>query len=500
MLAAKERKTTSIHKRKRTLPFFFALLFLSSCVSIPKEEQRKNVLSLPSIDPSVNTSLESGFFALGNWPSRQWWEMFASEELNALIQKALSDNPSLIGVRRRIDYAAQTAKVVRSKLFPLISFDANETWQLLSHNGLYRTLNPTIPVNANLVDLTLSFTYEFDFWGKNLHRFRAALGERKAQEAEAAQVEIITTTAVAQTYFALKTNLIRLQLFERLYQVRKEIFDLQNLLQDSALLSALSPLSAKENLLEAEKLVWGIRDEVDTDKHLLNILVGSGPDAPLDIAGQLPSLPAQLEIPETVSLNLLSRRPDLMAQIWRVEALANEVGAAKADFYPNINLTGFLGLESILYALLFKSNSKAAGLEPAIHLPIFTAGAIRANIRAKKALFDEAVEQYNALILQSTQEVSDLLSFAETLFHQKQEQERIVASAETRYDITRLRNEMGLDSLLATYALQEEVITKELDNVTLLFGQYAAAIKLIKSLGGGYQSEYTIPITAKESP
>ncbi len=246
--------------------------------------------------------------------------------------------------------------------------------------------------------------------------------------------------------------------------------------------------------------MWGIREEVETDKHLLNILIGNGPDAPLDIAEMLPPLPSQLEIPQTVSIDLLSRRPDLMAQIWRVEALANEVGAAKADFYPNINLTGFLGLESVLYALLFKSSSKTAGLEPAIHLPIFTAGAIRANIRAKKALFDDAVEQYNALILQSTQEVSDLLIFAEALFHQKQEQEGIVASAETRYDVTRLRNQMGLDSLLETYALQEEVIAKELDNVTLLFGQYAAAIKLIKSLGGGYQSEYSIPITAKELP
>ncbi|MES2121829.1 MAG: TolC family protein, partial [Chlamydiota bacterium] len=213
---------------------------------MPKDEQRKNVLSLPSIDPSVNTSLESGFFALGNWPNRQWWEMFDSQELNALIQKALGDNPNLSGVRRRIDFAAQTAKVVRSKLFPLISFDADETWQLLSRNGLYRTLSPKIPINANLVDLTLSFTYEFDFWGKNLHLFRAALGESKAQEAEAAQVEIITTTAVAQAYFALKTNLIRQQLFEKLYQVRKEIFDLQNLLQESALLSVLPPLSAKE--------------------------------------------------------------------------------------------------------------------------------------------------------------------------------------------------------------------------------------------------------------
>jgi NodT family efflux transporter outer membrane factor (OMF) lipoprotein len=475
-------------------------LFLSGCISMPQQEQRENLLSTPSVATTISQSLESGYFFSGNWPQEKWWEIFQSPELDALIEQALSSNPTLQSIESRVEYAKQNSKVVRSKLFPLLFFDANETWQFLSRNGLYRTLNPKVPLNANLVDLTLSFTYEFDFWGKNRNLFKAALGEAKAQEAEAADVQLITTTAVAQAYFALKTNLVRKQLFETLYAVRQATFDLQNLLAEKSLLSKLPPLLSEENMLEAEKLLSNIEQEVETDRHLLNILIGVGPDSPLDVADELPPSLHQIAIPENLSLDLLSRRPDLMAQIWRVESLAHEVGAAKADFYPNINLTAFAGLESVLYHLLFQSGSKTAALQPAIHLPIFTAGAIRANIRAKKAIFDEAVYNYNQLLLQSASEVADLLILTQSVFEQKSEQEQIVQAANDRYILTKDRLQSGLDSLLSAYAIEEELILKELDDVTLLYTQYLAAIKLMKALGGGYQSEYALPLTAEEKP
>ena len=87
--------------------------------------------------------------------------------------------------------------------------------------------------------------------------------------------------------------------------------------------------------------------------------------------------------------------------------------------------------------------------------------------------------------------------FARSLYSQKQDQEKIVENAKLRWDVTALRNEKGLDSFFEIYAKQEEWIYKELDNITLLYGQYAAAIKLTKALGGGYQSGYSIPLKAE---
>jgi NodT family efflux transporter outer membrane factor (OMF) lipoprotein len=473
-----------------------SLTLLSGCVSLSKDEQSEHLISPPSLDSSVHQGIKSGFFTLGQWPKEQWWEIFHLDELSSLIAEALGNNPTLQSTKQRVEFARQTAKVVRSKLFPLLFFDADETWEYLSHNGLYRAFNPKIPINANLVDLTLSFQYEFDFWGKNRHLFHAALGERRAQEAEDADAELIISSSVAQGYFALKTNLMRKELYQELYAVRNAFFGLQNLLQDKALLSKLLPLLSKESVLEAEKLLFGITEEVETDKHLINILLGKGPDAPLYVdASPLMAL-GTLCIPEHLSLDLLSRRPDLMAQIWRVEALAHEVGAAKADFYPNINLTAFMGLESVAYHLLFKSQSKTAGLQPAIHLPIFTAGAIRAGVRAKKALFDEAVFDYNNLLLKSASEVADLLVLAESIFKKKEDQQQILDAAHERYDLTALRQSSGLDNLLSQYLVKEEWILKTLDDVELLYSQYLAAVKLIKALGGGYTAP-GLPLSAE---
>jgi NodT family efflux transporter outer membrane factor (OMF) lipoprotein len=441
--------------------------------------------------------LESGVFQSSEWPQTHWWTIFQSDPLNHLISEALGQNPGIQGVEKRVEAARQTAKIARSKLFPLISFDADESWEYLSHHGLYRAFNPHIPINADLIDLTLSFTYEFDFWGKNRNLFLAALGENRAKEAEEADVQLIVTTSLAQAYFAFKTNLIRKNLYAQLFDVRTAIFELQDLLQEKALLSMLQPLLSEENLLEAEKWLFNIESEIETDRHLINILRGQGPDAPLALDEEIAPPLKYLPLPNNLSLDLLARRPDLMAQIWRVEALAHEVGAAKADFYPNINLTALVGLESTVYRFLLDSQSKRAALQPAIHLPIFTAGAIRANIRAKKALFDEAVNEYNNLLLRSAQEVADLLILAQTIYQQKEDQEQIVEAAQERFELTHLRQQKGLDNMLSWYSAKEEWIHKELENVSLLYSQYVAAIKLIKALGGGYHSEYNVPLKAR---
>jgi NodT family efflux transporter outer membrane factor (OMF) lipoprotein len=478
---------------------FGCLFCLYGCVSLPKDEQTANLLSPPSIELSIEKSLESGFFKSSDWPESNWWTIFQSDPLNRLISEALMQSPTIQGIEKRVESAKQTAKVARSKLFPLIFFDAEESWELLSHHGLYRAFNPHLPISGYLVDLTLSFTYEFDFWGKNRNLFLAALGENKAQEAESAEVQLIVTTSLAQSYFALKTNLLRENLYEQLLQAREEIFKLQNLLQEKALLSKLHPLLSEENLLEAEKWLLSIKNEIETDRHLINILRGQSPDAPLELDQEISSPLKYLPLPSNLSLDLLARRPDLMAQIWRVEVLAHEVGAAKADFYPDINLTAFLGLESTRYHFLLNSHSKRAALQPAIHLPIFTAGAIRANIRAKKAQFDAAVNDYNNLLLRSAQEVADLLILAQTIYQQKEDQEQIVEAAEQRFELTDLRQQKGLDDMLSWYFAKEEWIFKQLEDVSLLYSQYLATIKLIKALGGGYRSEYDVPLRAQEN-
>jgi len=477
-----------------------SLILLTSCLSLSKQELTQNVLELPSVTKTAEEGLKSHVFEEGSWPDKEWWKIFEEEELSALIDQALTNNPSILAIERRVELARQNAKVVRSNLFPLLYFNYNESWDHLSKNGLYRALNNNIPLAANQIDLSLSFNYEFDFWSKNLNLFRTAIGKTKADEAEAAEVELITTTAVAQAYFALKTNMLKSSLLKELTEVQNKIFDLQMLMKEKAIFSKLVPLRGEEDLEETKKRLISIQEEVEIDRHLVNILVGRGPDAELNIDASLATLPRTITLPSTLSLDLLARRPDLMAQIWRVEALSHEVAVAKADFYPNINLVGLAGLESLSFAKLFRAQSETAGLKPAINLPIFTAGSIKANVRAKKAAFDQAVFEYNQKLLDSTKEVADLIVFAQSIYEQKYLQQNIVEEALELYELISLRHAEGLDNLLSLYASRLRLIEKQLGDVDLLYNQYLASIKLIKSLGGGYISEY-LPIKsgARES-
>lgn len=455
-----------------------------------EREKNEHFIEEPSLDRSVETALTDPHFAMGDWPEDKWWESFHSDELNELIREALECNPTIQSVKERIELARQRSLVARSRLFPFLFFDANESWQWLSKNGLYHTLNPSLAQNTNLVDLSLSFNYEFDFWGKYRNLYAAALGEVWSQTAEAKDVELIVSSALAQSYFALKVNLMRQKLLEELVTVRKKSYLLQALLQKKALLSKLPPSLAEERLRGAKKRYAGIIDEVLAQKHLINILRGEGPDSPFEVNDEVSSVAEKVAIPETLSLDLLSRRPDLMAAIWRVEALAHEVGAAKADFFPDINLRGLVGLESLGFSKLLQGDSITRGLFPAIHLPIFTAGAIRANVRAKKAAFNEAVYTYNQLLLQSSQEVADLLSLINSIFKKRDDQKVIVNAAAFRRDLVTLNFKKGLDDLLAVYAVEEEWIEKALEEAELIYAQYAASIKLIKALGGGYTCDF----------
>ncbi len=479
------------------LSLFSTFLLLNGCMTFSKKDQTQFLIGPPSVDLTVQKSLESDYFALGDWPQEDWWNLFDSYQLNGLMEEALANNPSIQAVQQRVEAANQLALIARSKLFPWISFDAVYDWEYLSKNGLFRALNPEIPLYAKLYDLKLNLNYEFDIWGKNKEIFFAALGNELSKKAESAQVILFTTTSVALAYVAVKEHQEQKDLIDRLIAVQKEIYELQDFLKEKALANKLIVLAAEENYFETEKLQWIVEAQLELSKHQLNALVGRSPDTPLYL-GEDP-LPAinSLTIPCDTTLDLLARRPDLMGKIWSAKALAHQVKAAITEYYPDVNITAFLGLESVTGKKLFKPSSFTWGFRPAVHLPIFTAGEIQANINTTAALFYETIFEYNQLLLNSAQEVSDNLETALSLFRQISEQKRLMHRLNERVDLTTLLYQKGLNDKLSTLYVKEQLIREELEELNLHYNLYNAMIQLIKSLGGGYQS-HNVPLKAQE--
>ena len=214
---------------------FFALISLmatafmiTGCVTFSQKEQAQFLIDPPSVDLTVQKSLQSEYFALGDWPKEDWWNLFDSPQLNALMDEALANNPSIQAFQQKVEVANQLALVARSKLFPWISFDGAYDWEYLSKNGLLRALNPKIPLYAKIYDLKLNLNYEVDIWGKNKEIYLAALGNDLSQEAESAQVVLLVTTSVAQAYVAMKEYQKQKDLITQLIAVQKDIYELQN--------------------------------------------------------------------------------------------------------------------------------------------------------------------------------------------------------------------------------------------------------------------------------
>lgn len=467
--------------------FIISFVFLSSCsLSMSKKEKCQYVLPTPIVNKTIKIAFCQSTFTQGKWPSIEWWKKYKCEELNHLIIGALRENPTIQGILQRVELAKNEAIVYRSNLFPFVYFNASDSWEHLSKNGVYRALNPNISLNAHEIDLSLGFSYEFDFWGKYRNLYQAALGRKRAAVAESSQAKLMISTALAQAFFAYKSNLLRQNLYHKIYALRKEIFTLQKLMLKNAMYSKLRPLLSEEELYRAEQWVLDIDKEVEVSRHLINYLRGKGPDEPIVLKDPLPPLEKLLSIPEDISAELVARRPDLQAQIWRLEALSHEVGAAKAEFFPNVNILGLVGLEGFTWSDVFEWASRTVGLFPGVSLPIYTAGRISANVQGKTALFNEAVFEYNTLLLKSFQQVTDLIVIAHSTYVQKEKQDQMVKLSKERANLVLLRKKYGIDNAFESYKTIEEQLFTEIENVSLLYQQYAVSISLIKALGGGY--------------
>jgi NodT family efflux transporter outer membrane factor (OMF) lipoprotein len=332
------------------------------------------------------------------------------------------------------------------------------------------------------VTLGLSFCYEFDFWGKNRDIFRAAMGQASAMAAEKMQAELILTTSIAYTYAELQFLLRKKRIYQQIEDHTQKIDAVREKRKRHALDTSLAKLSSHFDVLEVRAWIRALDQQIQQDLHKLKALSGLGQDDDLEVFYH-PWGPTVVSIPENLSLDLIARRPDLSAQKARVEAAANEIGAAKTDFYPNISIQGIVGFESVL-GRLFKNFSGNA--QPALHLPIFTAGRLQAQLMEKVADFNTAVYDYNGLILQAAQEVADRLTDISLLQKQIEIRRSAFMTSEEEVALTMKRLHHAIDDRITLLNAKNSALKSELTLAEVEYGKQAAAILLIRALGGGY--------------
>jgi NodT family efflux transporter outer membrane factor (OMF) lipoprotein len=242
-------------------------------------------------------------------------------------------------------------------------------------------------------------------------------------------------------------------------------------------------------LPDARQQLEALREQVQTTRNALAALVGSGELPEL----KLPTMAALHPVTTVPVLpaDLLGRRPDVAAARARVEAAAQGVKEAEAQFYPSVNLTAFAGLTSLGLSNLIDFGSRQVGVGPAVRLPIFAQDRLRANLRGRTADLDAAIESYNGAVVEAIHEAADAVASLQSLERQLAEQRQAQAAAEGAYDIALQRYRAGLGTFLNVLTAETSVLAQRRLGVDLAARVLDSRVALFRALGGGATEEAT---------
>lgn len=462
-----------------------AALALSGCVSY-RDIGSDVRLSSPD-EVGYTRSLESAGTADARWPTDLWWQRFNDPQLSSMIKEALTNNPTMAEAAARVRLARAQMEVRQAIQSPRLDMVAEVFGEHYSENGL--TPTPFAGSFQKTGDLSLQAEYQLDFWGRNRALIHASQSRLAAAEAEAAGARLLLADAVATTYFELaQWQAIRRVALNALEQ-RQHIVDLTRQRVEAGLDNKVALRQAETQVPLTRALLAQVEEMVEITEHGLAALAGRGPDRTRHLDAMTARLPeGDIQVPDNLPLELLGRRPDLVAARWQVEAGLHSIDATKAEFYPNVNLRAFVGFSSIGLDNLVKSASRTYGVGPAFSLPVFDGDRLRGELKADYARFDQAVAIYNQCLVEALRDVADQISHQRALQPQIEQQQLAYDSAKRALDLALERYQAGLGTYLTVLNAESVVIQQKVYRIQLRQRALAVQVDLIRALGGGFEA------------
>ncbi|MGL4312449.1 MAG: efflux transporter outer membrane subunit [Sphingomonas sp.] len=474
-----------------------AILATSGCVSIPKiGAAPKPVASLDVAETLAKASAPDQ--AVAEWPADEWWHRYNDPQLDALEAEAIAGSPSFAAALARIRRADAVAEQSGSSRAPEVAADGSLAEAKQSYNnGIPQFIVPKGFHNNTRV--ALSFNWDADLWGRNRDQLAAATSEAKAARADAAQAKLALTTSVASAYADLARLFTDRDAAIAAAKVRRDTFELVQARRANGLETTGTVNQQLAADRSAQSDVVAIDETIASTRARLAALLGAGPDRGLTIERPTIALGTAQALPADAGIDLIARRPDIAARIWRLEAAARRVHAARKDFYPNITLSGLGGLQSFDVKDLTVGGSEIASLGLAVHLPIFTAGRLQGAYRAQRADYDAAVADYNGTLVSAFQDLATTLAARRTLEARTRQIEGALEASQRAYDVAKDRYQHQITSYLNVLTAEDQVINTRRALNALYARSLTVDIDLIRTLGGGYHPGDT-PKPGKTQP
>lgn len=457
-------------------------LALAACASLPPAAPARMAKAPESYAASASLAAPAG-----EWPGDRWWTAYGDPQLDQLMTEGLAGSPSLAAAEARVRRAEAAAAQARSRELPSLSADASAEEMKQSYNlGIPPQF---VPQGYNdYGKLTLDFSWELDFWGRNRAAVAAAASEARAAAADAAEARLVLSTNIAAAYADLARLYAERDVAARAVSLQQETSQLVRDRVANGLDTRGEQRQAEAEPLQSRAELAAIDEQIALTRNRLAALLGAGPDRGLAIARPKLAALKPLGLPARLAADLVGRRPDVTAARWRAEAASSRIKEAKAAFYPNINLAGFVGYQSLKLNELFKSGSDVGSVGPAISLPIFEGGRLRAGLRGAEADRDAAVAAYDQALTEAFRQVADAVASEKALSGQLADRRAALAASEDAYRIARLRYQGGLSTYQSVLIAEQGVLRRRRAVADLQARAFALDVALVRALGGGFHA------------
>ncbi len=420
-----------------------------------------------------------------DFPADAWWQAYGDPGLSALIAEALAQSPDMAVAAARIRAADGMALQSGAGLAPQARIDASAGGTKQSENlGIPPAFVPKGVLDTGRIAATLGLN--LDLWGKARAQLAAARGEAQAARADAAQARLTLAAAVALGWGDLARSQASLQLAEQTLDADRGIEALTQRRLTQGLDNRSDLELAKARRAGSERAAQAWRESEQVTRNRIAALLGAGPGrgdtlpAPALAAQAVPGLPADL------AASLVGRRPDLVAARLRAEASSQRVRAARAAFFPDINLSAVVGLQSLGLDTLLQGGSSFANFGPALSLPLFSGGQLEGNYQAAGAGQDEAVARYNAAVIGAFHDVADALTQKRGALAQLDQARSGAAAAGEAARLAGMRYRAGLANLLQVLTAEDSARSARQAVAELEARAFQTDVMLVKALGGGY--------------
>ena len=414
-----------------------------------------------------------------------WQDFFREPQLRALIAEALASNRDIRIATARVAEARGAWRIEGSALYPQLNAVATGTRgrSIINLPGL-----GTQSYDIKQVSAQLSAGWEVDFWGRLRNLREAARAQYLATEEARRAIATDLVAQVANGYLLEREYEERVALARQTIATREDALRIMRRRYEVGSGSKLEMTQAQTLLAQARTALHALDQDREVNRNALALLVGRPVEiapGPLGLAETAPDI----ALPAGLPSELLVNRPDIVAAEYALRAANANIGAARAAFFPNINLTGAFGTASSDLDGLFADGSRAWNFTPTIALPIFNAGRLAGSLDVAEARRDGAVAEYERTVQAAFRDVSDALVRRRQLGLQIDTVGAMLEALRERARLAQLRFDNGRSAYLEVLDAQRDLFDAEQQLVQLRRAQLASGVALYAALGGGFPAE-----------